>query len=220
ELVALHLTRAADGALFERQPDGAEALAPLLRTARRHQLKARSLSFVTQDVAESIADVAEAHRADLVLMGWHQPVLSESILGGTVADVLRRVRPDVGVLVARRFEPWQRVLVPYAGGLHDDAALALAARLARHGIEAVVLRVITPGAPPSPMPATPLRIETVETTDAAHAVVAEAQAGAYDAVVIGASAQWGLRPTLFARHHERLARECPASLLIVRAALS
>ncbi len=170
-------------------------------------------------MAESIADVAEAQGADLVLMGWHQPVLSGSILGGPVAEVLRRVRPAVGVLVARRFEPWTRVLVPFAGGPHDAAALALAERLARNDVAVRLLCIAAPGAPRPELPATALPILALETADSTQAVVDEARAGGYDAVVIGASAQWGLRPTLFGRRHERLAAECPASLLIVRAAL-
>jgi Kef-type K+ transport system membrane component KefB len=219
-LVALHLTRAADGPLFERLPSGTDALGPMLRAARRLGLAPQPFSFVAPDVAEAIAEVAEAQRADLVLMGWHQPVLSESILGGTVADVLRRVRPDVGVLVARHFAPWRRVLVPFAGGRHDEAALALAARLARHDVAVQVLRVVTPGHPAPALPAIPLPVQTVEAGDAPSVVVDEARTGAYDAVVIGASDAWGLRPALFGRHHERLAAECPATLLIVRAALA
>ena len=46
-------------------------------------------------------------------------------------------------------------------------------------------------------------------------VVAEARRG-YDLVVVGVAEEWGLEPRMFSAEHERLATECPASLLIVR----
>jgi nucleotide-binding universal stress UspA family protein len=46
-------------------------------------------------------------------------------------------------------------------------------------------------------------------------VVVEEARGGYDLVVIGVSEALGLQPTLLGTGHERLAQECPASLLIV-----
>jgi nucleotide-binding universal stress UspA family protein len=46
-------------------------------------------------------------------------------------------------------------------------------------------------------------------------VVVEEARQSYDLVVIGVSEELGLQPTLLGTGHERLARECPASMLIV-----
>jgi nucleotide-binding universal stress UspA family protein len=46
-------------------------------------------------------------------------------------------------------------------------------------------------------------------------VVVEEARQSYDLVVIGVSEELGLQPTLLGAGHERLARECPASMLIV-----
>lgn len=228
DLLALHLTRAADGPLLvAATPDPPDPLAPLRHAAEGAGVAVKTLAFVSRDVGQDIVDVAESRGADLVLMGWHQPILSESILGGAVADVLRRVDADVAVLVARTAAPWTRVLVPYAGTAHDRAALRLARRLAAHeGVTTTLLHVVAPGrsdeAPRLGLADTPglpeaegVRRKVVEAADALDAVVVEARAG-YDLVVVGASEQWGLRPTLFSRRHERLARGTPATLLIVR----
>jgi nucleotide-binding universal stress UspA family protein len=183
---------------------------------------------VSRDVGDDITATAHLKGADLVLMGWHKPVLSQSVLGGAVYDVMRRTRADVAVLLARRPAPWRRVLVPYTGGAHDRAALRLAERIGRQpGATVTILHVVRPARGPD-APRLGLsgdgaeafgpsvRLKVVAEEDPIEAAVAEGRAG-YDLVVIGASETWGLEPTLFSTRHERLALACPVSLLIVRA---
>ncbi|HEX8299911.1 MAG TPA: universal stress protein, partial [Rubricoccaceae bacterium] len=195
-------------------------LAPLLAAAAGTDVDVRPLSFVTRDAGRDIADVARQKRADLVLMGWHKPVVSQSVLGGTVADVLRHTRADVAVYLERSFRPWARVLVPYRGGLHDAAALDLAGRIARTtGAEITLLHVVPPDqtAPDTPTDAFPdnVTLRVVSSSDPVEALVEVAREG-FDLVVVGVSETWGLDPSPFTIRHERIARECPASMLIVR----
>jgi nucleotide-binding universal stress UspA family protein len=246
---ALHLTRADDrpyldvAAQAEGAPDAAEALRPLLRAAKEPPsvlppgapsvpVDVRPLAFVSRDPSRDIADVAHQKAVDLVLIGWHKPVVSQSVLGGAVYDVLRRARADVGVYVARHAGPIRRVLVPFARGAHDQAALALAARLAEvAGAEVTLLHVVAldgareageagtlPGGTPLPGG---VRLVVVPSTKPLDTLVEVARGDhegrTFDLVVAGASEAWGLEPTLFSARHERLVRECPASLLIVRA---
>ena len=215
---------------FAADPDAPRAadspLAPLLAAAGGTGVDVRPLDFVTRDPGRDIADVARLKGADLVLMGWHKPVLSQSILGGTVADVLRHTRADVAVYLERSFRPWARVLVPYRGGLHDIAALDLAARIARTtGAEITLLRVVPPGtgsgapetAPDVSTDSFPdnVTLRVVSAADPVEALVTVAREG-FDLVVVGVSETWGLDPSPFTIRHERIARECPASMLIVR----
>jgi nucleotide-binding universal stress UspA family protein len=121
------------------------------------------------------------------------------------------------------------VLVPYTGTIHDRGALELARRLASNrNLEITILHVVRPERAaddarlglsdhPNVLDEQGVRLKIVESTDFQEAAVQEARQG-YDLVVIGASEEWGLQPTLFARRHEELARSCPASLLIVRRA--
>jgi Kef-type K+ transport system membrane component KefB/nucleotide-binding universal stress UspA family protein len=201
-------------------------LAPLLAAARTTDLDVRTLDFISRDPGRDIADVAHQKAADLVLMGWHKPVVSQSILGGTVYDVFRQTRADVAVYLERTFRPWARVLVPYRGGVHDLGALELAGRISQTtGAEVTLLHVIapeaaTPGvggdgeAAAEPFP-DGLVLRVVTSADPVQALVDVAREG-YDLVVVGVSDAWGLEPALFSPRHERLARECPASMLIVR----
>ncbi len=239
---ALHLMRVSDQSLLDAQRAGRadfEPLEPLLAAARARDLDVHPLEFVSRDPAADITAVAHAKGARLVVMGWHKPVLSRSILSGTVHDVMRDARCDVVVYVQRHFGPWRRVLVPYLGGLHDRGALELARRLSRGGsdpavataLDAVdrhvtILHVVPPerqagdaaaglSAAASAFRADQIELKVVAARSPLDAVVAEAQRG-YDLVVVGVAEEWGLEPRMFSVEHERLASECPASLLIVR----
>jgi nucleotide-binding universal stress UspA family protein len=221
---------------------GGEALKPLLeaaadppaalpRGASWEPIDVRPLTFVSREPGRDIADTAHRKKADLVLIGWHKPVVSQSVLGGTVYDVLRHTRSDVGVYIARNEGAVRRVLVPFATSPHDHAALAVAGRLAAvSGADVTILHVIPPTSPEEPgaeragegatLPdGRPLpegvRLLVVESRQPLDALV-EIARGEFDLVIVGASEQWGLEPSLFSRRHERLARECPASVLIVR----
>ncbi len=230
QIYALHLERATDGLVtgdasgVRKRPD--EALQPLIAAAEAEAIAIRPLSFVTRDPARDIVDVADMKDAGLILMGWHKPVVSRSILSGTVNDVMREAKADVAVYVERQFEPWRRILVPFMEGIHDRAALALASNLARNsGAEITILHVVQPGSGTAEtgLRATlPERFETgrttlhvVESAEPLDAAVQLAHQG-FDLIVVGISEAWGMEPSLFSNRHERLARESPGSVLVVR----
>ena len=240
----LHLARPETRSVLDATADDAvppdpsdSPLGPLLAAAAAADVDVRPLEFVTRDPGRDIADIALQKGADLVLMGWHKPVVSQSILSGTVYDVLKHTRSDVAVYLGRTFRPWARVLVPYRGGVHDAAALALAVRIgATTDAEVTLLHVVAPGADtparglsgdasgdgaPALQPLRPdalpeaVAVRVVEGADPVQVLVDVAREG-YDLVVVGISDAWGLEPSVFSTRHERLARECPSSMLIVR----
>jgi Kef-type K+ transport system membrane component KefB/nucleotide-binding universal stress UspA family protein len=228
-IYALHLVRPDDRGLLEAGDDAPPAqqaaLLPLLGAAQAQGVEVRPLSFTSRSFGEDIVEVARVKGAGLVLLGWHKPVLSRSILGGNVYEVMRRARSDVAVYVGRRAPPWSRVLVPFTGGPHDRAALELAGRIAASGsAEVTVLHVVRPARDASearlgvealvaPMGPDRVTLRVVESADPLAAVV---EAGReVDLIVVGASGDWGLEPTFLGAQHERLA-ELTASMLIVR----
>jgi nucleotide-binding universal stress UspA family protein len=217
-IYALHLARADD--LDDARPADHEALKPLLRTAATLGATVRPLAFVSRSFGEDIAEVAKAKLARLILLGWHKPVLSESILSGTIQHVMAHASADVAVYVARRAPPWKRVLVPFARGPHDRAALELAGRLANGTTEITVLHVVAPGKPRDhgravEMGPEKMTLKVVECDDPIDALATEARTG-YDLVIVGASDNWGLEPRLFGARHERVAEACAGSVMIVR----
>jgi Kef-type K+ transport system membrane component KefB/nucleotide-binding universal stress UspA family protein len=236
KLYALHLRRPADHAAYRSGLDEAdnvrdESLAPLLAQARGRGMPVEPLSFMSLDIASDIATVAKAKGVSLVLMGFHKPVIGKTILGGTVHRVLTGCETDVAIFVDRGFRQARRILVPFLGSQHDRLALDLAARMARH-VEAqvTVLHVVQPfrssesqalnvkgtvdrvfNDPNMPLPVT---FRVIEDPSPVGVVLHQAQQ--FDLVVVGVAEEWGLESHLFGWRAERIARDCPSSLLIVR----
>jgi Kef-type K+ transport system membrane component KefB/nucleotide-binding universal stress UspA family protein len=231
-LYALHLL-SPDRALKARADEpldtaglSGSALAPLMGRAQTLGLSVRTLSFVSSEPARDICRTAQAKRADLVLLGWHKPLFSQTVLGGTVHEVMQEASGTVAVLVDRGLSQVRRVLVPFVGSRHDRAALGLARRLFKQaGAEVTVLHVTTPdggGAGraqvdelfPSEEGGS-VKLKVVRHASPEEAALEEAKAG-YDLVVVGLGAEWGLEDRLFGVQRERIVRDAPASLLLVR----
>lgn len=121
-------------------------LGPLLAHARELTLDVRPVSFVSSDFAADICRTADAKQASFLLLGAHKPLLLEGRLSGTVSEVVARSNCPVGVLVNRGLERVHRVLVAYAGGPEDLAALELARRIGRAaGTSLTLFHVVDPG---------------------------------------------------------------------------
>ncbi|MGE5608226.1 MAG: cation:proton antiporter [Bacillota bacterium] len=208
-----------------------EVLAPLLSEARMRNLPIEPISFASGDVPGDIAALARTRQVDLVLMGFHKAIIGGRYLGGTVHRVLSTCPAHVGVFVDRGLGSAKRILVPYLGSRHDRLALELAGRMARNtGAHVTVLHVVPPerAAADRPLNAkgetervfqdpaspTPVNFKVVHDLSPVGAVVREARQ--FDLVIIGVAEQWGLESHLFGWRPERIAQECPASLLIVR----
>ena len=236
KLVALHLRRPADHPTFhsglnEASESFDESLAPLLAQARARSMPVESLSFISRDVAADINNVAKAQGINLVLMGFHKPILGRTILGGTVHRVLTGCETDVAIFVNRGFRQARKILVPYLGSEHDLLAMSLAARMARHTeAQVTVLHVVAPLRSnegrsidakgnvdrvfQEPGHQAPVTFRVVEDPSPVGVVLHQAQQ--FDLVIIGVAEEWGLESHLFGWRAERIARDCPSSLLIVR----
>ena len=239
-IYALRLVRSADRASFlldqrDKQPSSMSdeaALSPLLDRARAASVDVRPLSFVTVDPGRDICDVASVKRADVVLLGWHKPVLGTTMLGGTVHEVMDRADPTVAVLVVRGLVDIARVLVPHLGRPHDDAALELARRIAVNvSASLTVLRVDTSLVPssvdgsngaPAVTPTSGSRTSAfVEETkmlrhESPIEAVIEESARGYDLVVVGVGTQLGLEHRSFGLRTEKVLSSSPTSVLVVR----
>lgn len=236
ELLALHLKPPVDRDAYRAGLDDATApqdtaLAPLLAEARKAGVNVEPISFVSRDIADDIAGVAQTRQVNLVLMGFHRPIIGRAILGGTVHRVFTTAPADVAIFVHRKFTEPKKILVPYLGGMHDRLALELAERMARHAdVKVTVLHVVAPqrqhnatalGARNTvketftePDEASAVHFKVVEHDSPVAAVLDEAKEA--DLVVIGVSEEWGLESQLLGWRPQRIADESPSSLLIVR----
>jgi nucleotide-binding universal stress UspA family protein len=235
KLLALHLKRPEAREAFRGEvtttQNSDHVLAPLLREAEGLKIHVEPISFATRDVARDIAAVANAHAADLVLIGFHQPVIGQTILGGVVHRILEESQRDVAILVDRGVESTRRILVPFLGSIHDRLALELAGRLAR-SMEAqlTVLHVVHPTDHPGTLGAKeqvdrlfadpalqiPVAFKVIVDSSPVQAVIRESPN--HDLVVLGVAEEFGLESRPVRLRPERIARECAGSLLIVRKA--
>jgi Kef-type K+ transport system membrane component KefB/nucleotide-binding universal stress UspA family protein len=215
------------------EEDGEDVLAPAIARAAELGVPARMLSFISDEPARDICELAEARDADLVLLGWHKPIFSQTMLGGVVHDVLHRCPTTVGVVVDRGLDKIERVLVPYLGSAHDRTALALAQRLmTSRGARVTVLHVVREEAGEEAAPAGGARnlVDSVFSEDSgqvtmrfvkhrspAEAALAESEKG-YDLVIVGVGKDWGLgeRVLGIGLQPEKLMTDSPTSLLVVR----
>jgi Kef-type K+ transport system membrane component KefB/nucleotide-binding universal stress UspA family protein len=238
-LFALHLWHPSDRPSVERrrndQDDHEGPLAALMDRARALMLEVRVLGFVSAEPAADICRTAEAKQASLVLLGSHKPLLLEGRLGGTVSDVVANAGAPVGVLVDRGLNKVERVLVAFAGGPEDLAALRLAQRLGRApGARITILHVVSPDDAAHPgrgraqvdqvfaepeLSSSSIRMHIVAHASPPEAVLEEARNG-YDIVVIGMNARWGLRTGTINLRRQRVLSESPVSVLAVHPPLA
>jgi Kef-type K+ transport system membrane component KefB/nucleotide-binding universal stress UspA family protein len=149
-LFALHLEHPTDRPSVEfRRSDKDKRAGPLaqfLTQTRQLMLDVRPIGFVSAEPAVDIRRTAEAKQASLLLLGAHKPLLLEGQLSGTVRDVVAGSPCPVGVVVDRGLKRIGRVLVAYAGGSEDLAALELARRICQTpGTTMTLFHVLPPG---------------------------------------------------------------------------
>jgi Kef-type K+ transport system membrane component KefB len=207
-----------------------EPLVRLKEEAIKRKLSVTTLCTSATDPGAEIARVANSRGCNLVLMGFHKPLLTQSILGGTVHKVMVQANCHVGVFVDRGFHGARKILVPFLGSSHDRLALELAGRIGQSAsAEVTVLHVVEPGRssqyklgaeesvhrvyrdPTQPQPVT---FRVVEDASPVDAVLRET--AGYDLLVLGVAEEWGLESAMFGFRRERLVTECPAPILIVK----
>lgn len=244
QLLALHLWRPGDRPSVdlrrgeERVEEG--PLKPLLERSKELSLEVRPLAFISADPAKDICSTADVKQASVVLLGAHKPLWLEGRMGGTVTEVVTTSLRPVAVLVDRGLRQLKRVLVAYAGGPEDRAALELARRLGgAPGVSLTMLHVVAPGraaqpgrgraqvaelvadeAIPNPeLDARHLQLKVVEHESPAEAVLAEARDG-YDLLVLGMNPRWGLDDGFISIRRRRVLAEATGSILVVHPPLA
>ncbi|HEX8342285.1 MAG TPA: cation:proton antiporter [Tepidisphaeraceae bacterium] len=228
--IALHLTRPRETELYRSftadvlAPANLDELKPILAEAESLEMRVEPMSFYSRDVPADIARVVRQQNVDLVLMGYHMPVFSRTLLGGVVSRVLTGTDCDVGIFIDRNYRQPTRVLVPFMGSVHDQLALKIADKVGRACGAAITVLHVTqnPGdvrepidrAFADPTQKAAVTVKVVPGTAPAEAVLSEA--GEYDLVIVGVTEEWGLESSLLGMRPERIARDCPSSMLIVR----
>jgi nucleotide-binding universal stress UspA family protein len=231
---ALHLVHPAErvsSVLEQAQEEPPDlAFGPMLDRARELDVRVKTTAYVSGEPAADIVAVSQAKGTDLVLVGWHRPLLNQTLLGGVVYHVMKDAQCDVGAFLDRGIERIDRVLLPFVGSSHDHAALRLAKRLVDRGVELTLLHVKKPDEEPGDRAVRRAADQVFEEPegglvnilmaydrDPLEVALKESENG-YDLLVVGIGRDWGLEQKLIGVFQERMMRESPISVLVVRGA--
>ena len=187
---------------------------------------------VGHNVARAILEARREDRSHLILLGWKGfTTTTRKILGEVTDDVVRLARADIMLV---RFGPERaaprRILLPTAGSVHARKAGGYALGLTEGGGGTLTLAGVVPADVPERNRAEKEkwlageRAEmpegaSVETRILAGAGVVEsivAASGDYDAVMVGASGDSFSSRILFGTIPERIAREAPGTVIVLK----
>jgi hypothetical protein len=112
-----------------------EAIEHLCQQASAAGVAARAVSFLSDDVGQDLAFIAETQQCDIVLLGWHRPSLEREVIRALVRRVSKLAPSDVVVFVDRTGSGIQQgisapVLVHPSSNEAGGSALQIGKRLA------------------------------------------------------------------------------------------
>lgn len=195
-----------------------------------HQGFVRPVIQISNDVAETTAEIAMRDRVDLVLLGWHRPAFHTNRLGGRVGQILSTAPVDVAVFVDRQSTKLEHLLLPYVSNTHTELGLELALRLLLNSEHRhlTVLRVQSQDQPVSEFSFEFHQVitqlpESVRSRIAMPIIHSESPIQAVveaskdvDLTIAGASREWGIERQTLGRYTDELAVQCESALLITR----
>lgn len=150
-LVTVHEALAPTEELDRADREALAAHLEAIRTATAEKWRIRTETVrldAGRAVAERLADVADTHEVDLVVMTTHGRGAAGRAWFGSVVDHFVRIAPCPVLLIRKSTgesrASFRRILVPLDGSAGAELALADAALLASDRSEILVLRVIVP----------------------------------------------------------------------------
>jgi nucleotide-binding universal stress UspA family protein len=239
EVLALHVIRVPTQLSLEEGrrylAEGRALMETVIGEAKQRDVPVRTMLRVGRNVSQVIHMTAEERNVDLMLLGWPGYTYASDMAYGRVIDLMSTNPPcDLAVIRFRERELPERILVSTLGGPHASLALELADIQARgfeahHGRPAVITlftvvsresgregqalgRALLHGL--AEAHGLEAEIKVVAHEDVFQAIMDEAQG--HNLVVVNAPSERLLEQRLFGSIPERLARECPKTVIMVK----
>lgn len=198
----------------------ARQLRKMLRElGRSEQVRSKAHVIVSHRPWMDLVELIRNEQPDLLVLEWPE---HWNALGVTPDDVLTRPPCDVALVRGPFPQPPTRVLVPVRGGPHAELALRLG--LSLHPHELTTLHLTPPGNEQSDAPYRGLervlkRLPEVQarsavTTDPSQTILE--QAGDFDLIVMGATAQSIRSQVSLGPVADRLLHESPVAIMAVK----
>jgi nucleotide-binding universal stress UspA family protein len=239
EVLALHVVRVPTQlSLVEGRrylAEGRALMETVIAEARQRDVPVRTMLRVGRSVSQVIDMTVEERNVDLLLLGWPGYTYAADVAYGRVIDLLGADPPcDLAVIRFREREMPERILIPTVGGPHAPLALELAdvqARRfeARHGRPAAItlFSVVSPESGKEGIAMGRMLLQGLakaqgiqaEIKVTPHADVFRAimdEALQHNLVIVNAPRERLLEQRLFGSIPERLARECPKTVIMVK----
>jgi len=207
------------------------SLLPLVQLVEGAGHRAVPIVLPARRPEDAILRLAKERQPDLILMKWHRSLWGDRLLTGTLGEVMRSAPCDVATVVdpANTGLPLSResrIVVPYAGGFHEDSGVDLALRLARTsgahvhlagpaGEEVEVERLA--GRASQAYEDTGVWTESVAVGASPEQELVD-QGGNADLVVLGVGDRWSAEDTSLGGLRHAVAARTSAPTLIVRRA--
>jgi amino acid transporter/nucleotide-binding universal stress UspA family protein len=240
EILALHVVRV-PAQLSIRQgrmflAEGKDLLERVIAAAKEAEVPVHSMIRLGRDEVKGIFHTARRRRASLMVLDWRGYTRSRGRIFGHVIDRLVDNPPCDVVVVSHKDLPYtatvvdgfKRILVPASGGPHAALAASLAAQLGVHfDARVTMLNICTRESNPEEqkrrlerLKATtegidfPFEYQVLPATDTTEGILA--QAVDYDLVLVGATRRRPFDRILFGNISERLAAQCPKTVIMVK----
>jgi len=233
EVFALHVVRVPaqlsilQGRMF--LAEGKALLERVIAAAKEADVPVHSMIRLGRDEVKGIFHTARRRRASLLVLDWRGYTRSRGRRFGHVIDRLVDNPPcDVAVVSHKGLDGIKRILVPASGGPHAALAASLAAQLGVHFDASVtMLNICTRDSAPEEqkrrlerLKATtegldfPFTYQVLPAADAVGGILARAVD--CDLVLIGAAPRRPFDRILFGNIPERLAAQCPKTVIMVK----
>jgi amino acid transporter/nucleotide-binding universal stress UspA family protein len=215
--------------------EGRALMETVIGEARQRDVPVHTMLRVGRNVSQVIQVTVEERDVDLMLLGWPGYTYATDVAYGRVIDLLGTNPPcDLAVVRFREREAPERILVCTIGGPHASLSLELADIQARrfearrgHPATITLFSVVPPerGEPGLAQRRDLLRslvdaqgieaqLKVVAHPDVFQAIMDEAQQ--HNLVMVNAPREGLLEQRLFGSIPERLARECPKTVIMVK----
>ncbi|MBI2906055.1 MAG: glucosyl-3-phosphoglycerate synthase [Chloroflexi bacterium] len=198
------------------------------RLGHSEDIQVRTTVRISREAWQGIKEIVAEENASLVILGWSgESKSSERIFGATIQEVAKNPPCDVLLVKGRGLKECRSILLPVRGGPHADLASRLVHSVAEKFDASVTVMHIKLGDPGRPSREDRIFADFVARTQAAgrishlsvtapsveQAVLAEA--GNYQLVVLGASAQ--PEPgSFFGSIPENIAARADATVMVVK----
>lgn len=233
EILALHVVRV-PAQLSIRQgrmflAEGKALLERVIAAAKEVEVPVHSMIRLGRDEVKGIFGTARRRRASLMVLDWRGYTRSRGRIFGHVIDRLVDNPPcDVAVVSHRGLDEVKRILVPVGGGPHAALAASLAAQLGVHFEASVnMLNICTREFTPEEQKRRlerlkvttagmnfPFTYQVLPANDTVEGILD--QAADYDLVLVGAAWHRPFDRILFGNIPERLAAQCPKTVIMVK----